>query len=373
MIKVLVTGSAGFIGSHLVNALTRKSDVVFYQFDVDNSREDLLNALKDVDVIYHLAGVNRPPDVSEFAEVNTGLTGEICEYLREHNRTPKIILSSSIQAEIDNPYGASKKAAEDVLKKHHDATGSDVVVYRLPNAFGKWSRPNYNTVIATFCYNIANDLPIQISDESNRLQLVYIDDIIKAFLSQLDNMQERNEFRYEDVSPVLTITLGELVELLRSFKKSRETLLVPDLSDRLTEYLYATYLSFLPEDGFAYQLPIKEDDRGALAEFIKSPHIGQIFVSWTKPGITRGDHYHHSKVEKFLVLSGKGIIRFRQIHGEKILDYPIDGKEFKVVDIPPGYTHSIENVGDTDLVVLFWAGQIFNPDKPDTIWEKVLS
>ena len=371
MRKVLVTGSAGFIGSHLVNMLTRNSEVVVFQYDINNSKKDLYDALNEVNIIYHLAGVNRSPDVSLFSAVNTGLTQEICDYLQKSARSPKIVFSSSIQADYDNPYGLSKKEAEEVLKKHHEVTGTDIAVFRLPNAFGKWSRPNYNTVIATFCHNIVRDIPIKISDESNKLQLVYIDDIVNAFLEELDEGRSQNEYRFAEISPVYTITLGELADLISSFRKYRETLLLPNLDDQLTSYLYTTYLSFLQKDDFAYQLPMKEDQRGVLAEFLKSPYIGQIFVSWTKPGITRGDHYHHSKVEKFLVLYGKGIIRFRQIHGDEILSYPVDGKEFKVVDIPPGYTHSIENVGDTDMVVLFWAGEIFDPDNPDTIFLEV--
>ena len=372
MKKVLVTGSAGFIGLNLVSALSRNSDLIVFQYDLSNPKEELYNALNEIDLIFHLAGVNRPQHETEFATGNVDLTQMICEFVQKIGRSPKIVLSSSTQADLDNPYGASKKAAEEVLKRYHDTTGADVAVYRLPGVFGKWSRPNYNTVIATFCNNIARDLPIQISDETNELHLVYIDDVVRDFQSELILEQTQNSFRFAEMKPVYSITLGKLDETIRSFRESRDTLMLPEMSDRFTACLYATYLSFLPKDGFSYQLPINEDDRGALAEFIKSPGMGQIFVSRTKPGITRGNHYHHTKVEKFLVLEGEGIIRFRKINSDEILNYPVNGREFKVVDIPPGFTHSIENVGVTEMIVLFWAGEIYDQSKPDTEFLSVL-
>ena len=372
MMKILVTGSAGFIGLNLVSVLRRMNDISVLQYDVNNREEDLQEALGECKVIFHLAGVNRPADDSEFAAVNTGLTAKICESLRKLGRTPRIVLSSSTQAELNNPYGASKKAAEEVLKRFHQETCANIVVYRLPGVFGKWSRPNYNTVVATFCYNIARDLPIQISNENNALQLVYIDDVVHAFISELQPEQTENSYRIAQVSPIYEVTLGNLAELIRSFRKSHDTLMLPDIEDNLTKCLYATYLSFLQLDDFSYQLPKIEDQRGVLAEFIKSPSIGQIFVSRTKPGISRGNHYHHTKVEKFLVLEGEGIIRFRNINSDEILSYPVKGKDLKVVDIPPGYTHSIENVGTSEMIVLFWASEMYDSTKPDTDYFPVL-
>ena len=371
MFKVLVTGSAGFIGSHLINALSREENIALFQYDIHNSIDDLEAALREADIIYHLAGVNRPPNESEFSTVNAGLTQQICDFLQDIGRSPRIVFSSSIQAENDNHYGRSKKAAEEVLQKYHEKTGAGTLIYRLPGVFGKWSRPNYNTVVATFCYNIARDLPIQISNKTNELKLVYIDDIINTFISDLKQELNADGFRFAEVHPVHSITLGKLVETLESFRKSRETLILPDMSDPFTVKLYAAYLSFLPENDFSYQLHKWEDERGALAEFIKSPSIGQIFVSRTKPGITRGNHYHHTKVEKFLVMEGKGSIRFRHINGDEVLNYNVDGRDFKVVDIPPGYTHSIENTGKENMICLFWSSEIFNPEKPDTYYEEV--
>ncbi len=372
MINILVTGSKGFIGSNLVAVLARDDELNVFEYDIDNTNTELQEALLKVDIIYHLAGVNRPREDSEFVEVNAGLTREICDFLIENERSPKIVLSSSIQADKDNPYGASKKAAEEVLKNYHKNSGAEVAIYRLPNAFGKWSKPNYNTVVATFCDKIARNLPIQISNPSNELQLVYIDDIVRAFRSELKNGVDKG-FKFVEVNPVHSITLGELAEMIQSFRSSRETLIAPEMGDELIRCMYATYLSFLPQDEFSYQLPINTDDRGSLAEFIKSPHMGQMFVSRTKPGVTRGNHYHHTKVEKFLVLEGKGVIRFRNINGDDVLRYEVDGEDYRVVDIPPGYTHSIENVGSGTMVVLFWAGEIYDKENPDTVFLAVKS
>ena len=366
--KVLVTGSAGFIGKNLICALKSCKDLQIYQYDINNSQGDLKKALLEAEVIFHLAGVNRPKDNAEFSQVNTGLTDIICRILEENQRRPRFVFASSTQAELDNPYGVSKKAAEEVLRKFQQKTGADVVIYRLPGVFGKWSQPNYNTVVATFCYNIARNKTVINNDPSRELTLVYIDDVVQAFVSELKAERSDPAFRYGSVKSEFITTLGELETKIRFFRDTRNSLLLPEMFDRFTRCLYATYLSFLPTDGFAYSLPAKEDERGSLAEFIKLSAMGQIFVSRTKPGKIRGNHFHHTKVEKFLVLKGKGIIRFRRIDSEEILEYPVDGKEFKVVDIPPGYTHSIENVGECEMITLFWAGEIFNPEKTDTTY-----
>jgi len=378
-VKVLVTGSNGFIGKNLCSVLRRREDMELLVYDLDKRPEDLESALEIADVVFHLAGVNRPEKEEEFYTGNTGSTEEICERLRELGRAPKIILSSSIQAELDNPYGVSKRKAEEVLREFAEETGAACVVYRFKNLFGKWCRPNYNSVTATFCNNIAHDLPIQISDPKNEMELTYIDDVVEALVGELDGIKESG-FRLGRELPSYTVSLGELAELIRSFREMRETLLLPDFSKAFVRNLYATYLSYLHEKDFAYGLTQHEDERGELAELLKSEHVGQIFVSRTRPGITRGNHYHDSKVEKFVVLEGEAVIRFRSIVSEvggqrsevrKVLEYPVSGREFKVVDIPPGYAHSIENVGDGYMVVLFWADEVFDKDNPDTFYEEV--
>lgn len=366
MKQVLITGAKGFIGRNFISFLKHIPDIELMEFDIGQTKDELEQFLSKADIIFHLAGVNRPERDEEFSEVNKGLTEEICEELKKLDRTPKIVFSSSIQVERDNPYGRSKLAGEEVLKHFSKANDAEVVIYRLKNVFGKWCRPNYNSAVATFCHNIARDLPITISDPNNQVPLVYVDDVVTAFISELNKEDTSCSLRYKEVKPDFVITLGELVKLLREFKASRETLRLPKMNDPFISRLYATYISYLAEDDFAYYLSAKPDDRGSLAEFIKSPYMGQIFVSRTKPGITRGNHYHHTKVEKFLVLDGKAIIRFKHIEDGELIDYPISGEDYRVVDIPPGYTHSIENVGNTEMIVLFWAGELFDKDAPDT-------
>lgn len=370
MKNIVVIGAAGFIGKNLVTALQRRNDVAVTSFTSADKRSALESALLCADIVYHLAGVNRPQTEDQFATGNAGLTREIVRFLELHKRTPQIILPSSIQAELDNPYGRSKKDAEDVLLHYHETTGAPVAIYRLPNVFGKWSRPNYNTVVATFCYNIARNLDLVISDLNRELELVYIDDVVAEFLRHLDIEGSSGQQRYT-VSRTFRVTLGELAERIRLLHEIRTSLILPDLADDLMKYLHATYLSFLPEDAFAYPVKLNTDARGWLFELLKSPPFGQIFVSKTLPGITRGDHYHDTKLEKFCVIQGEAIIRFRHIHFQEILEFPVSGNEIKVVDIPPGYTHSIENVGKSEMICLFWANQIFSSVMPDTYWVKV--
>lgn len=370
MKKVLVTGAAGFLGRNLVAALQRREDVALSTFVSKDDRSVLYTALKDADVIYHLAGVNRPETEEEFESGNAGLTKEILDALQAGDRKPVVVLSSSTQAERDNPYGRSKKLAEDALLDFNCRTGAPVCVYRLPNLFGKWSRPNYNTVVATFCHNIARGLDITISDPNHELELAYADDVVTAFLRHLDSAPAPGQQRYS-VGRTFRVTLGELAERIRCLRDVRETLQVPDLSDPFMVCLHATYLSFLPEDEFAYPVKLNRDDRGWLFELIKSEHFGQIFVSKTYPGITRGNHFHDTKLEKFCVIQGEGVIRFRMIDSDEILEYPVNDQQVKVVDIPPGYTHSIENTGDGEMICLFWANQIFDPKHPDTYFVPV--
>ncbi len=372
MKNVLVTGANGFVGKNLVAALQRLDDVVVSTCIRGDDRSVLEAALLQADVVYHLAGVNRPENEEEFELGNSGLTRDIIQYLQEHGKAPKIILSSSIQAALDNPYGRSKKAAEDVLLDYNRSTGALVAIYRLPGIFGKWSRPNYNTVVATFCYNIARGLDVSISDPDHEIELVYIDDVVAEFLRHLDDYGKPERQRYT-VPRTFRVTLGDLAERIHQLHAIRETLFIPDLVDDFMKCLHATYLSFLPEDDFSCPVKMFTDERGWLFELIKSEHFGQIFVSKTLPGITRGDHYHDTKLEKFCVIQGQGIIRFCHIHSKEILEYLVDGEAISVLDIPPGYTHSIENNGDTEMICLFWANQVFDPDNPDTYYCKVKS
>ncbi len=371
MKNILVTGAAGFIGKNLVTALERIEDVKVSTCGRNDDRSVLDKALLEADVIFHLAGVNRPESDEEFAQGNAGLTSYITEFLQRENKAARVVLPSSSQAALDNPYGLSKKAAEDAVLEYHRKTGAAVAVYRLPGVFGKWSRPDYNTVVATFCHNIARGLDISISNPDHELELVYIDDVVAEFIRHLGDYGDADRQRYT-VARTFRVTLGDLEDRIYQLHAIRGTLVIPDLADDFMKCLHATYLSFLPEDDFSYPVKLFTDKRGWLFELIKSEHFGQIFVSKTLPGITRGDHYHDTKLEKFCVIRGQGIIRFRHIHSDKILKYPVDGKTITVVDIPPGYTHSIENNGDMEMICLFWANQVFDPETPDTCWEKVL-
>lgn len=369
--NVLVTGSNGFIGRNLVARLARQDAVRVLLFDQEDNVQALEQRLGEADLIYHLAGVNRPLSVAEFQTGNVDLTAQMCELLVQRDRVTPIVFASSIQAELDNPYGVSKRQAEQVLATYAAHRGAAVTIFRLSNVFGKWCRPNYNSVVATFCHNIARDLPITISDPGREVPLVHVDDVMEAFLS--GGRGQGAGVIYREVQPIYTVTLGRLAELLRSFRESRRSLLMPDFSDPFVHKLYGTFLSYLTPEDFAYDLTQRTDSRGTLAEFIKASPFGQIFVSRTLPGITRGNHFHHTKTEKFLVLEGEAIVRFRSIQRPEaeVLQYRVSGREFRVVDIPPGYTHSIENVGAGELVTLFWASEVFEPARPDTFWEQV--
>ena len=293
----------------------------------------------------------------------------MCDRLLALGKATPIVLSSSIQVALDNPYGVSKRRAEEVVTRYAEASGARCVIFRLKNVFGKWCRPNYNSVVATFCHNIAHDLPISISDPARKLELVHVDDVVEAFLTGVREQETEGRSQgaeTREVAPSYWVTLGRLAELIRSFHEMRRSLVVPDLGDEFTRKLYGTYLSYLEPDAFAYDLAKRCDPRGCLAEFVKSASAGQIFVSRTEPGITRGNHYHHTKTEKFLVVEGEAIIRFRHIRGGDVIEYRVCGEDFRVVDIPTGYTHAIENVGAGQLVTLFWASEVFDPDRPDT-------
>ncbi|MFC1531670.1 NAD-dependent epimerase/dehydratase family protein [Gemmatimonadota bacterium] len=366
MTVVLVTGAAGFIGSNLSVALARRNDVEVIEIDRDHSDDDLRRGLARADAVFHLAGVNRPDRVEDYETENVGFTRTVLGHLTSLARKPLFVLASSTQAELENPYGRSKLQAEEAVRAFGRATGSPCCVFRLPGVFGKWCRPNYNSAVATFCYNLARDLPITISDPDHDIELVYIDDVVDALSGLLDGREKGDVDNFYSVASQYRVSLGELAATLRQFAESRQTLQLPDFSDDLVRKLFSTYLSYLPPDSFSYSLQQRSDPRGVLAEFLKSPHLGQVFVSRTGPGITRGNHYHDSKVEKFLVLEGKANIQFRDIRGGEVLEYLIEGAELRVVDIPPGHSHSIENVGSTEMIVLFWANEVLDFDNPDT-------
>lgn len=370
---ILVTGSKGFVGRNLCSVLRTMSNITVLQFDCDNTPAELEIMLDEAEVIFHLAGVNRPKNEEEFNAGNAGLTEEICTILLRLNRAPKIVLASSIQAELDNPYGSSKLQAEQSLQAFAETTGARTVVYRFKNLFGKWCRPNYNSVTATFCHNIAHGLPVTISDPAHSIELTYIDDVVAALVGEIPFAEEELDtgFAFGADLTSYPITLGELAEMITSFRESRQTLILPGFYSLFVRALYATYLSYLEGEDFAYPLQIRTDERGSLAEMMKSNFFGQIFVSRSKPGITRGNHYHHTKTEKFMVVEGDAVIRFRQINGTEVIEHRVSGKEFRVVDIPPGYTHHITNVGEGELVTLFWASEIFNPEKTDTYFLQV--
>jgi len=365
--KILVTGAKGFIATNLIIELKNKGYTDIFEFDIDTDPSILSTYCKEADFVFHLAGVNRPKEQSEFMKGNFDFTSILLNTLKKHSNTCPVMISSSIQAALDNPYGKSKKAGEDLLFAYGKETGAKVLVYRFPNVFGKWCRPNYNSAVATFCHNIAHDLPITVNDRSVVMNLVYIDDVVEELINAL-NGKENSVGDYCTVPVVHTITLSEIVDLIYSFKKSREERTIPDMSDEFTKKLYSTYLSYLPKDQFSYPLKMNIDNRGSFTEFIKTPDRGQVSVNISKPGITKGNHWHHSKNEKFLVVSGKGVIRFRKVGSDEVIEYYVSGEKLEVVDIPTGYTHSIENMGDTDMVTIMWANEYFNPEKPDTYY-----
>jgi len=380
--NILITGAKGFIGRNLLAELNNikegkakgyglSTELTVLEYDMDTDPSLLNSFCRDADFVFHLAGVNRPKEQGEFMEGNFGFTSTLLDALKRHGNNCPVMLASSIQAELDNPYGVSKKAGEDLLFDYGKKMGAEVLIYRFPNVFGKWCRPNYNSAVATFCNNVANGLPIQVNDRSVNMTLVYIDDVVRELISALEGNANRvvglsPERQFCKVPVEHSITLGEIVDLIYSFKESRSSLQVADLSDEFTKKLYSTYLSYLPVDGFSYPLKMNVDERGSFTEFLKSPDRGQVSINISKPGITKGQHWHHTKNEKFLVVSGKGVIRFRKIDEEKVYEYFVSGDKLEVVDIPVGYTHNIENLGDTDMVTVMWVNEVFDPEHPDT-------
>ena len=398
--KILVTGAKGFVGKNLVAQLNNikegkarnypglQIDEVF-EYDIDSTPEELDRYCREADFVFNLAGVNRPKETSEFMEGNFGFASTLLDTLKKHNNTCPVMLSSSIQATLagrfgTSEYGKSKKAGEELFFDYAKETGAKVLVYRFPNLFGKWCRPNYNSAVATFCNNIANDLPIQVNDPSVELELLYIDDLVEEMLAALQGNEHHCEF--DGVETVLTtdgrycaapvthkVTLGEIVEMLNAFKEQPKTLVIPDIpAGSFAKKLYSTYLSYLPADKVKYELKMNVDPRGSFTELVKSASAGQVSINISNPGITKGEHWHHTKWELFIVVSGHGLIQLRKIGTDEVLNYEVSGDKIEAVHMLPGYTHNIINLSETEpLVTVMYCNESFDPNHPDTFFEKV--
>ena len=398
--KILVTGAKGFVGRNLVSQLRNiavgkakwypvDSDITVYEYDIDSSAEELDMYCSDCDFVFNLAGVNRPQNPEEFMQGNFGFASTLLDTLKKHGNKCPVMLSSSIQATLvgryaDGDYGKSKKAGEELFFDYSAETGAKVLVYRFPNLFGKWCRPNYNSAVATFCNNIANDLPIQVNDRSTQMELVYIDDLVDEMIGALAGKEHHCEFdgietvlredgRYCAVPVSHHVTLGEIVDLLEAFAHQPKTLVVPEIPEgSFAKKLYSTYLSYLPKEKVSFSLKMNIDQRGSFTELLKTEKCGQFSVNISKPGITKGQHWHHSKWEFFIVVSGKGLIQLRKIDSNEVLNFEVSGDKIEAVQMLPGYTHNIINLSDTeDLVTLMWANESFDPNRPDTYFEPV--
>jgi len=371
--RILVTGANGFLGKNLVVRLSELPSVAVSTFVRGDNMASLSQLLAQADAVIHLAGENRPVNEAAFVEINTGLTSALCDAILQEFRTTgrhiSLVLASSTQAENNNPYGCSKLGAEQAVQALAKAAGNPCVVFRLPGVFGKWCKPNYNSVVATFCHNLARDLPIHINDASAALRLVYIDDVINAFLSALET--PASGYSQVAVKPEYVITLGELAEQVRAFADCRTTLVTEPVGNGLVRALYSTYVSHLPDEKFSYSLPQHSDPRGMFVEMLKTQESGQFSYFTAHPGITRGGHYHHTKTEKFLVIKGNALFRFRHLISDKLVEIRTDGNTSEVVDTIPGWTHDITNVGDDEMIVMLWANENFDRQKPDTVARKV--
>lgn len=368
--KILVTGADGFVGKNLTAELRSRGHEIYY-YELDCDHELLREYIRDCGFVFHLAGVNRSVDEGAFDVGNRGFTADLLALLRQHGNGCPVAVSSSIQAERDNPYGRSKRGAEEEAFAHAAKCGARVLVYRLPNLFGKWCRPNYNSAVATFCHNIARGLDIALNPDNPELTLCYIDDLLDEFMLALEGREHRGEDGFCYVPVTYQVRLFEIANLLWGFKRSRELLEIPDMADGFIRKLYSTYLSYLPPDQFSYGLKMNVDNRGSFTEFVRTPERGQVSVNISRPGITKGNHWHHSKNEKFLVVCGRGVIRFRQVGSDEVFEYFVSGERLEVVDIPCGYTHNIENLGDCDMVTIMWANEPFDPERADTYFLEV--
>ena len=366
--NVLVTGSNGFIGKNLIIRLN-ELDIQVLTYTRESSTQNLEGLIKDTDFVVHLAGENRPKDEKDFDVVNAGLTMSICDALRSLGKNTPIILASSTQAEFDNAYGKSKLDAEASVKMLEVDTGCPVYVYRLPGVFGKWCKPNYNSVVATFCYNISHDLPIQVNNPDFELSLVYIDDVVEEFVKVIQGLRDGK--KELSVQPKYKIKLGDLSTQIQNFKESRDSLITEKVGSGLIRKLHSTYLSYLSPEQFSYSIPSYSDERGMFAEMLKTKDSGQFSFFTAKPGVTRGGHYHHSKTEKFLVVQGRAKFGFRNVATDETHEIITTSKELKIVETVPGWSHDITNIGTEEIIVMLWANEIFNPNNPDTIAYKV--
>lgn len=381
--KILITGAKGFVGKNLVATLQTikegknrttalPQDLEICEFDIDTDKALLDEYCNGCDFVVNLAGVNRPQNTEEFMQGNFGFASTLLDTLKKHNNTCPVLLSSSIQAALDNPYGLSKKAGEDLFFEYSKETGAKVLVYRLPNVFGKWCRPNYNSAVATFCNNIANDLPIQVNDRNHPMTLVYVDDVVNEIINAICG-NETKDGEFCKVPVEHKITLGEIVDLIYLFKNQPQTLLMPEIPyDSFAKKLYSTYLSYLPKEKAIFELKMNCDDRGSFTELLKTEKCGQFSVNVSKPGITKGQHWHHTKWEFFIVVSGKGLIQQRKIGTDEVLNFEVSGDKIEAVHMLPGYTHNIINLSETEnLVTVMWANEQFDPTHPDTFFEIV--
>ena len=369
-INVLVTGASGFIGKNLVTRLNELG-IKTVCFTRNNSIQDLPFLLKEIDFIVHLAGENRPTNEDDFEKVNAGLTSSICEAIRSLDKSIPIIFASSTQAELNNAYGNSKLNAEKILQNFEADSGSDVYIYRLPGVFGKWCRPNYNSVVATFCHNISHNLPLQINDPSFELTLVYVDDVVEEFVKLITTKEGNN--KELSIKPEYKIRLGDLATQIERFRESRESLIIEKVGDGLTRKLYSTYVSYLSPEQFSYSIPAHGDERGIFVEMLKTLNSGQFSFFTAHPGVTRGGHYHHTKTEKFLVIKGKAEFGFRNILTDEKYLLRTSEESPEVVETVPGWTHDITNIGNDDLIVMLWANEVFDQEKPDTFMSRILS
>ena len=395
--KVLVTGAKGFVGSNLCASLKNIRDgkdrrekylsllpLDVFEYDADGTDEELSFYCSEADFVFNLAGVNRPKETSEFMKGNFGFAERLLDLLEHHGNTCPVMLSSSVQASLEgrfagSEYGKSKLAGENLFSEYGERTGAKMLIYRFPNLYGKWCRPNYNSAVATFCNNIANNLPITVNDPATKLDLLYIDDLVEEMLNALVGEENRNNSGFCEALPTDHVTLGEIVELLEGFKAARESISVPDVTEgSFSKKLYSTYLSYLDPSDFSYKLKKNEDARGSFTEFLRTPDRGQVSVNVSKPGITKGQHWHHSKWEKFLVVSGEAIVQMRRVGTDAdgklypVVEYRLSGDDPTVVEMVPGYTHNIINASDErELVTVLWANEAFDPNRPDTYFEEV--
>lgn len=398
--KILVTGAKGFVGKNLCaqlnNIRTGKARCYgdlsiseVYEYDLESTPEQLDAYCRDCDFVFNLAGVNRPKEQSEFMQGNFGFASTLLDTLKKHQNTCPVMLSSSIQATLigrygESDYGKSKLAGEELFFDYAQETGAKVLVYRFPNLFGKWCRPNYNSVVATFCNNIAHDLPIQVNDPSVQLEMLYIDDLVEEMIFALRGMEQHCEFdgvrtvlqsdgRYCAVPITHQVTLGEIVDLLHQFARQPETLVIPEIPyNSFAKKLYSTYLSYLPKEKVSFPLKMNVDDRGSFTEMLRSEKCGQVSINISKPGITKGQHWHHTKWEFFIVVSGHGLIQQRKVDSDEVIEFEVSGEHIEAVHMLPGYTHNIINLSDTEnLVTVMWANEAFDPNRPDTYFEKV--